>query len=146
LIPSPRLSRRTLPHLPATIRPPGFDPARLGTGIAHLGIGAFARAHLAVYTQPLLAADPGWGILGVSPRRPDTRDALALQDWLYACAERDSAGERIAVMAAPTGILVTPENPQALVEALSPQTRIVTLTVTEKLLLPRHRRRRPRRK
>jgi fructuronate reductase len=133
LIPSPRLSRATLPDLPRAIQRPGFDPRQLGTGIAHLGIGAFARAHLANYTQPLLAADPRWGILGVSLRRPDTRDALAPQDWLYACAERDGAGERISVMAALTGILVAPENPQAMLQRLKdPAIRIVTLTVTEK--------------
>ena len=63
-----RLSRATLDRLPKAVRRPGFDPARLTTGIVHLGIGAFARAHLAAYTQPLLAGDPSWGIHGVSLR------------------------------------------------------------------------------
>ena len=66
----PRLSRDTLARLE---RRPEFDAARITTGIVHLGIGAFARAHLARYTQPLLAADPGWGILGVSLRSAATR-------------------------------------------------------------------------
>ena len=122
-----------LPRLPPAIRQPGFDPARLKAGIVHLGIGAFARAHLAGYTQPLLAADRGWGILGVSLRRDDTREALAPQDWLYACAKRDSTGQRIAVMATLTDILVAPPNPQAVLQHLAdPAIRIVTLTVTEK--------------
>ena len=125
-----RLSRRTLQRLPPAVRRPGFDPDSLSTGIVHLGIGAFARAHLASYTQPLLAADPRWGICGISLRHADTHDALAPQDWLYCRAERDGAGERIAVMAALTGITVGAR--AALARLDDPAVRIVTLTVTEK--------------
>ncbi len=122
-----------LNDLPAAVRRPGFDPRALATGIVHLGIGAFQRAHQADYTQPLLARDPGWGILGVSLRRADTRDALAPQDGLYTLAERDGAGERLQVMAALTGVMVAPENPRAVVARLAdPEVRIVTITVTEK--------------
>lgn len=128
-----RLSRRTLAGLPPGIGRPAFDPAQLGSGIVHLGIGAFARAHLAVYTAPLLEADPGWGILGVSLRHGDTRDALAPQDWLYACATRNGSGERIAVPGVLTGILLAPSNSASVMRRLTdPATRIVTLTVTEK--------------
>lgn len=133
MTPTDRLSRRALPGLPASIRRPDFDPARLGTGIVHLGIGAFARAHLPAYTQPLLTADPAWGILGVSLRRPDTRNALAAQDWLYACAEREGTDERITIMGALTGIMVAPDSMGVLLDRLTqPDMRIVTLTVTEK--------------
>ncbi|MDE2515332.1 MAG: mannitol dehydrogenase family protein [Rhodospirillales bacterium] len=128
-----RLSRATLAALPAAIARPAVDPAALRTGIVHLGIGAFSRAHLAAYTAPLLGRDPGWGILGASLRSADTRDALAAQDWLYAIVERDGAGARIAIPGALTGILVAPESPAALVARLAdPGVRIVTMTVTEK--------------
>jgi fructuronate reductase len=130
---TPRLSRQTLMHLPAAVRRPDFDPARLRTGIVHIGLGAFVRAHLAWHTQPLLADDPSWGILGVSLRSAATRDALAPQDHLYICAERGADGERLTAMAALTGVLVAPDNPAAVVTALAdPATRIVTLSVTEK--------------
>lgn len=125
-----RLSRATLEMLPAAVRPPGFDPARLHTGIVHLGIGAFARAHLAAYTQPLLADDPSWGICGVSLRHANTRDALEPQDWLYCRSERDGAGERLEVMAALTGVVVGAQ--AALDRLVDPKVRIVTITVTEK--------------
>lgn len=125
-----RLSRRTLDRLPHGVRRPDFDPATLATGIVHLGLGAFARAHLASYTQPLLAAAPRWGMCGLSLRHADTRDALAPQDWLYCRAERDGAGERLAVMAALTGVEVGPA--AALRWLCAPAVRIVTLTVTEK--------------
>ena len=40
-------------------------------GIVHLGIGAFHRAHQAVYTDDVLAGDRGaWGICGVQPAQP----------------------------------------------------------------------------
>ncbi len=128
-----RLCREALARLPDAVRRPDFAPATIGTGIVHLGIGAFARAHLACYTQPLLRAAPGWGILGVSLRRADTRDALAAQDFLYTCTERDGAGERLTVMGALTGVLVVPEALDAVLARLAdPAVRIVTLTVTEK--------------
>ena len=125
-----RLSHRTLGSLPSSVRRPPFDPDSISTGIVHLGIGAFARAHIADYTQPLLAQDPTWGMLGVSLRSPDTRDALAPQDCLYTRAERDGAGERLEIMASLTGLAVGAT--EALCHLTNPTVRIVTLTVTEK--------------
>ena len=128
-----RLSQRELPGLPRTVRRPGVDRATLRTGIVHLGLGAFARAHLAAFTQPLLAADPSWGILGVSLRSPATRDALAPQDLLYTCAARDGSGISLAIMSVLTGILVAPENPAAVVAAMAdPAVRIVSISVSER--------------
>jgi fructuronate reductase len=128
-----RLCRDTLSRLPAAVRRPGFDPRDLTTGIVHIGVGAFHRAHQAFYTEPLLARDPSWGTLGISLRHPDTRDALEPQDWLYTLAERDTDGERLSVMGTLTGVLVAPEDPRQTVARLAdPAIRIVTITVTEK--------------
>ncbi|EKF20493.1 mannitol dehydrogenase domain protein [Nitratireductor pacificus pht-3B] len=103
-------------------------------GIVHIGVGAFHRAHQAAYVDACLAeGDMAWGIIGVSLRSPAMRDALAPQDWLYALAERDGTGETLKVIGSVMKVLVAPEDPQAVLAALSdPQTRIVTLTVTEK--------------
>ena len=130
----PRLSRQTLAGLPASARRPPFDPATISTGIVHLGLGAFARAHLAAYTQPLLSTDPTWGIQGASLRSPDTRDALAPQDCLYTRAERDGSVERLEIMAPLTGIAVGAAG--TLRYLIDPSVRIVTLTVTEKGYAP----------
>ena len=129
-----RLSAATLGGLPGGVARPGYDRAALATGIVHLGIGAFHRAHMAAYTDAVLAGgDPRWGILGASLRSPDTRDALAPQDGLYALAVRDASGERLQVVGSVTRFLVAPEDPDALLAAMSaPETRIVSLTVTEK--------------
>jgi fructuronate reductase len=125
-----RLSREALGSVSGAIRRPPFDPAATSTGIVHIGLGAFARAHLATYTQDLLGREPRWGILGVSLRRADTYHALAPQDWLYCRAERGGGGERIEIMAPLTGIVVGAG--AALHRLLDPAVRIVTLTVTEK--------------
>ena len=111
-----------------------YDPVLTDIGIVHLGVGAFHRAHMADYTDAVLAGgDRRWAILGASLRAPDTRDALKDQDFLYTLAVSDEAGERCRVIGAIRGILVAPENPQALIEAMClPSVKIVSLTGTEK--------------
>jgi fructuronate reductase len=66
--------------------------------MVHLGVGAFHRAHIAVYLHGLLRADSSWGIIGASLQRPDTRAALAPQDIFYTLVERGSAGTTIRVI------------------------------------------------
>jgi len=66
--------------LPATVARPAYDPRSVAIGIVHLGIGAFHRAHPALYADSLLARDPRWGICGVSLQSPTARAQLAPQD------------------------------------------------------------------
>ncbi len=128
-----RLSRTALAHLARGVALPGHDPAALSTGIVHLGVGAFHRAHLAAYTDAVLGRDLRWGILGASLRRADVRDALAPQDCLYALSLRDGTERAPRVIGAHTGLLVAPEDPAALVLRMAaPEVAIVSLTVTEK--------------
>ena len=62
-----RLDTSTLSLVPVGIRRPRFDRAASGVGIVHLGLGAFARAHQAIYTDDALEAAGGdWSIAGVS--------------------------------------------------------------------------------
>ena len=51
-----RLSPQTLSQAPAAVARPTFDRSRLQAGIVHLGIGAFARAHLLPATDAAIAA------------------------------------------------------------------------------------------
>lgn len=127
-----RLSRATLANLPASIGRPAYDPASLDIGIVHLGLGAFQRAHMAAYLQPLLAGDPRWGLAGASLRSTDTRDALAPQDGLYALCEASGDGDRIAVMGGLRAIHGPADGDALMRQMAAPDTRIVSLTVTEK--------------
>jgi fructuronate reductase len=100
-----------------------------------LGLGAFARAHLAAINDDALdqGAALDWGIEGVSLRHADVRDALVPQQGLYSLALRDAAGARLRVIGSVLGCTLAPEDPQAVVSAIAhAHTRIVSLTVTEK--------------
>jgi fructuronate reductase len=129
-----RLCAATLQRLPLHVARPRYDRAAVTPGIVHLGIGAFQRAHQAMYTEAALnAGDLGWGIVGASLRSPAVRDALTPQDGLYTLAVRGAEAERLQVIGAIKDVLVAPEDPQALITALAdPAVKIVTLTVTEK--------------
>ena len=65
---APRLSSATMADAHAVL--PRYDRATVTPGIVHLGLGAFHRAHQAVYTDDILAAEPRWGICGVSLKTP----------------------------------------------------------------------------
>jgi fructuronate reductase len=129
-----RLSALTLGDLPAEVARPRYERAATTAGIVHLGVGAFQRAHQAMYTEGALnAGDLRWGIVGASLRSPAVRDALKPQDDLYTLSIRGAEGERLQVIGAIKDVLVAPENPEALLHALcDPAVKIVTLTVTEK--------------
>lgn len=105
-----------------------------GIGIVHLGLGAFFRAHGAVYMGEAMARSGGdWGIVGVSLQSAGTRDALIPQDCVYTALELGPLGRVPRVIASVVGVLVAPEDPEAvLAQMADPAVRIVTLTVTEK--------------
>ena len=101
-------------------------------GIVHLGLGAFFRAHGALYTTDVDGAGE-WGILGVSLRRPDQRDRLAPQGFAYTAVEMRPEGPEARHVEQVVGVLVAPEEPEAVLAAMAdPAVRVVTLTVTEK--------------
>lgn len=130
---SPRLSPATLGSLKPGIGVPKYDRAKVTPGIVHLGIGAFHRAHMAVYVDDLLAADPSWGIVGASLRRPDTKEALEPQGGLYTIAVRDAEGTHPRVIGSILSVMDANSEREALLDLMaSPNIRIVSLTVTEK--------------
>src|SRR5690625_7736772 len=118
-----RLSSSLLTAVPADVQLPAYDRSALKTGIVHLGIGAFHRAHQAYYTEAVLNRFGGdWGILGASLRSPTVRDQLAPQDGLYTLVERSSERERLQIIGAVQSVLVGPDNPAALIaEMADPQ-------------------------
>ena len=129
-----RLSESALPALAERVQHPRYTPADHGAGIVHLGLGAFHKAHQAIYTDDVLALTGGdWRIVGVSLRSAATRDALREQDALYTVGIRQSDQEQLRVIAALADVLVAPESPGAVLDWLSSESiHCVTLTITEK--------------
>jgi fructuronate reductase len=116
----PRLTRRS--------------PDRPRVGIVHLGLGAFFRAHGAIYVAEAMARSGGdWGIVGVSLVNPTQRDLLAPQGFAYTALELGPQGETPRVVEIVQDVLVAREDPEAVLAAMAgPDVRIVSLTVTEK--------------
>lgn len=131
---APRLSASTLASLPAGVTAPAYDRSAVTPGIVHVGVGAFCRAHTAVFTDAVLAAGArDWGIVGANLRSDDVRAALAPQDFLYTLMVREPAGDRPRVIGSLLDVLTASVNPEAVVQAMAdPRIRIVSLTVTEK--------------
>ena len=70
-------------HLPKGLKSPAYDRRVVRTGQVHLGVGAFHRAHQAIFSEAcLLAGDLRWGIVGASLRSPQVADQLNPQDGL----------------------------------------------------------------
>jgi fructuronate reductase len=128
-----RLSLETLDRLPHEVAP-RVDPCAVAVGIVHLGIGAFHRAHQAVYTEDAIAAEGGqWGICGVTQRSPAVVEQLRPQDGLYTLAQRDGGGERLRVIGSVRELHWAQADPDTVRERIAaPGTRLVSLTVTEK--------------
>jgi len=126
------LSTETLDQHAARVRVPTYDRTRLQPAVVHLGVGAFHRAHQAVYFDEL--AERGlsdWGIVGVAMRRPDMRDALAPQDGLYTLVERGTDGDRARIVGSILDVLHAPSEPGRVLDALTDaRTKLVTITVT----------------
>lgn len=114
---------------------PEVDPAATTVGIVHLGIGAFHRAHQAVYTE-LAAAKAGeshWGIMGVTQRSRSVIDQLEPQDGLYCVLEKGTNSSEIRIMGSTRAVAFPGEDtPKIIATIAAPGTHIVTLTVTEK--------------
>jgi fructuronate reductase len=132
-MPEARLSLATLGRVPPAVARPAYDPASVTVGILHLGLGAFHRAHQAVYTDDVLAAQPRWGICGVSLKTPRAIEPLAAQDGLYTLLTRTSEGVAPRVIGSLRETLFAGGARDRLIARFAdPAITIVTATVTEK--------------
>jgi len=131
---SARLSLSTLGQARKDAKRFSYERSTLRPRIVHLGLGAFFRAHGALYNEDVLEQSRGdWGIVGVSLRRPDQRERLKPQDFLYCTVETGPKAQHARIVGCLLDAIVAPEDPAALLDRLSnPDTAIVTLTITEK--------------
>jgi fructuronate reductase len=111
---------------------PTYDRGNTRFGIVHIGPGAFHRAHQAFYVDTLLHSDKRWAISALSLKSTGLRDSLAPQQGLYTLIELGAA-PRARVIGAIREMLVGNTDVDAAFGRLtSRDTRIVSLTVTEK--------------
>ena len=134
--PADRRPQHRRPPCPLT---PPASPAsgahRPGVGIVHLGLGAFFRAHGAIYVAEAMAASGGdWGIVGVSLVQPDpARPARPAGLRLHRRSSSAPTARPRASSRSVQNVLVAREDPEAVLAAMAdPGVRIVSLTVTEK--------------
>lgn len=127
------LDTAAVARLPANVRRPDYDAAALQCGIVHLGIGAFHRAHQAIYTEEAIRQGGGnWGIVGVALRHAAVPDALTRQDNFYTVETLADVPEYRIVGAMRRSLTASTQRAGVLDALAAPTTHIVTLTVTEK--------------
>lgn len=117
--------------------PVGMDApvAPAAVGIVHLGIGAFHRAHQAVYTEraSIATGDTSWGILGVTHRSATVRDQLRPQGGVYAVLTAGEQESSVELIGSVVDVAYPAEETERILAALAaPSTHVVTLTITEK--------------
>jgi mannitol-1-phosphate/altronate dehydrogenase len=133
----PSLSRHRPWTLPPQIAVPRYDLRSVTPGIVHIGLGGFHRSQFARYTHDVMDIDPSataWGIVGAGLRESDVPllQALKSQDGLYTLVERDAGGETQTVIGSIVDAIDASASTEALLDAIArPQTRIVSITVTE---------------
>ena len=130
------LRRDTLDRLPQTIDRPRYARDALSSGIVHIGLGNFHRAHQAWYTHRLMQQGDAldWAIIGAGVRAGDAamRTKLLAQDCLTTLIELDPHGKSAEVTGAMVDFLTVEGDNAALIARMAqPDIRIVSLTVTE---------------
>ncbi len=123
------LTRSTLPEA-LRIGAPAPDK----TGILHLGLGQFHRAHAAVNTALALAAEPGdWGIVGVANRSRRIVDGLKAQDFLYSILQLVPGDESVQIVDVHRrGLVAADDGADVIAAVADPAHKIVTMTISEK--------------
>ncbi|MFI2488438.1 mannitol dehydrogenase family protein [Promicromonospora kroppenstedtii] len=117
--------------------PVGIDAPVMPTavGIVHLGIGAFHRAHQAVYTEraAIATGDTRWGILGVTQRSATVRDQLRPQGGVYAVLTAGEQESSVELIGSVVDVAYPAEETARVLDTIAaPSTHVVTLTITEK--------------
>jgi mannitol 2-dehydrogenase len=82
----PQLNAASLSVIGSTLPVPTYDRRR-SSGIVHIGVGGFHRAHQAMYLDELMQQDKAddWAVTGVGLLASDARmrDVMNAQDCLY---------------------------------------------------------------
>lgn len=117
---------------------PSYDRSQLKHGIVHLSVGNFHRSHLAYYMD-ILASEHNqtdWGIVGIGVRSFDKpmSQVLKEQNGLYTLITKgtDENDVDVRIIGSFTNYIFAPDEPENALSALvHPNTRIVSMTITE---------------
>lgn len=113
---------------------PTYNRSMLRPRIAHLGVGGFHRAHMALYTDDAAALGSLWGIRGLGILDADAQmaDALGGQDNLYTLTERGEESSTTRLIGSIVDVVVdVVDSGRARGVVADPDTRILSLTITE---------------
>jgi len=131
------LNADALASFASTLPTPTYDRTQVRTGIVHIGVGGFHRAHQAAYLDQLMNKGKAldWGIAGVGLLTQDRRmhEVMTAQDCLYTLVIKHPDGSlHPRVVGSIIQYLFAPDDPEAVLELMAdPGTRIVSLTITE---------------
>jgi fructuronate reductase len=101
---------------------------------AHLGLGAFHRAHQAWYTQQAndqVRAEEGWGIAAFTGRTPEAAALLSRNDGVYTVLERSAEGDQVTTVQSIVRAVPGSDERAWLDTLADPQVAVLTVTVTE---------------
>ncbi|MDE6422215.1 MAG: mannitol dehydrogenase family protein [Muribaculaceae bacterium] len=122
----------------AKVKPVGYNRDNTTSGILHIGVGNFHRAHEEFYTDALLKLDPSqkeWAITGAMLLPSDERlyKALKNQDGVYTLTVcgRDGKDETYEIGSLKEVIWAQKEPEKVTEKIADPSTKIVSLTITE---------------
>lgn len=103
-------------------------------GVIHFGLGAFHRGHQAIYFDDALRNGLGeWGSYGISPRSATVTDILRKQQFLYTVNARQGEHQDPRVVGSIfNGSVFDIDNPELSAALISPELKLLTITVTEK--------------
>lgn len=112
-----------------------YDKSNCSPGIIHVGVGAFHRAHQAVYIDKLLEIDNSWGIIGVNLREQESSmiATLKAQNHDYVLKTMSPTNEICySQISSIVDSVDWSQNPEAAAEAAAMDSiHIITMTVTE---------------
>jgi len=131
------LNQTNLSEISSQIPTPSYNRQSIKTGIVHIGIGGFHRAHQAYYIHQLLS-DPenaDWGICGIGIREADRKmyDILQKQNGLYTLTTQHPDGSnKSEVIGSIKEMLLAVDTPDLVINKMADEgTKIVSLTITE---------------
>ena len=113
---------------------PDYDIGAVGIGIVHLGLGAFHRAHQAVYTDAILHRHPALGHLRRQPQDAAGDGARSRRrTGSTRCSSAAPEDVSLRVIGSVREVLfLGSERAAVLARIADPRVRVVSLTVTEK--------------